>query len=286
MSLAITLSVSFFAQNVSDLKFTTFIADTENSYVVFNKKDTDVKYSYGFVYFDEFAGYSFRSLGSFVADKGVLKIGEPEEWEKTSMMVSRIGNFGLKVAKLDNDFLKKINLPVEPDWLKNYKSSAPENEKIVKRASRLNGFNYPQLALPRLQKLYDNNYKSTDLFFELSFSYNALRDFTNAEKYSKEGINLKMSNDNLFKEHIYALLNQKKAKEADVFLTKNLTTIKDNNAKIEAVNNMVAYCAQINEIDIAKRWFVEFKKIAVAERYNKQIEILTNLIKENDKISK
>ena len=50
MSLAITLSVSFFAQNVSDLKFTTFIADTENSYVVFNKKDTNVKYCYGFVY--------------------------------------------------------------------------------------------------------------------------------------------------------------------------------------------------------------------------------------------
>jgi len=276
---------TFSSQKVSDLKFENNFADAEDSYVALSNKDKDKKeFSVGFVYFDEAAGYTLDYSGDLKEENGILKYEERKD-AKLSLMKYRLGNFDVKVAKLNSAFLEKINLKPQPDWLKIYKTSKPENEKIVRRASMINGSNYPQIALPKLQKLYDNNYRSTDLFFEISFSYNALGDFPNGEKYAKEGIDKKMFNDNTCKEYIYALLNQKKVKIADDFLSKNLDTYKDEAAKIESINNLTAYSAQMNELAISKKWFEIFKKAAVGERYKKQTEILDNLIKQNDKTS-
>lgn len=277
---------TFSSQKVSDLKFENNFADAEDSYVALPNKDKNKKeFSVGFVYFDEAAGYTLDYSGDLKEENGIL-IYEERKDAKISSMKYRLGNFDAKVAKLDNIFLDKLNLNSQPDWLKFYKTSKSENEKIVRRASMINGSNYPQIALPKLKKLYDNNYKSTDLFFEISYSYNALGDFASAEKFAKEGIDNKMSNDNLIKEYIYSLLNQKKAKLADTFLSKNLSFIKDNTAKLEAVNNMTAYSAQMDELNISKKWFEEYKKIATDDRYKRQIETLDKLIKENDKTSK
>lgn len=277
---------TFSSQKVSDLKFENNFADAEDSYVALPNKDKNKKeFSVGFVYFDEAAGYTLDYSGDLKEENGIL-IYEERKDAKISSMKYRLGNFDAKVAKLDNIFLEKLNLNSQPDWLKFYKTSKSENEKIVRRASMINGSNYPQIALPKLKKLYDNNYKSTDLFFEISYSYNALGDFASAEKFAKEGIDNKMSNDNLIKEYIYSLLNQKKAKLADTFLSKNLSFIKDNTAKLEAVNNMTAYSAQMDELNISKKWFEEYKKIATDDRYKRQIETLDKLIKENDKTSK
>ncbi len=99
----LVLSISMFSQTVTDLKFDSNIIDSENSYVVLPKKEKDTKYGYGFIYFDEMAGYTFRSLGDLVIENGKLKV-VTDKFHKSSMLISRIGNFNLKTAKLNDDY--------------------------------------------------------------------------------------------------------------------------------------------------------------------------------------
>lgn len=283
ISSLLVLSISMFSQTVSDLKFDSNVIDSENSYVVLPKKETDPKYGYGFIYFDEMAGYTFRSLGDLVIENGKLKV-VTDEVHKSSIMISRIGNFNLKTAKLNADVVKELNLESPPKWLENYKGSKPENEKILNRASKLNGADNPQLALPKLLELYKNNFKTESLYFELIFSYNALGKFAEAEKISSEAITAGKADDLIKKEHIYSLVHQNNVKEADIFLTGKLSTFKNDSYKIEAMVNTIASSAQNNNLTIAEKWLKELKSKPNATKYQRNIEQLENIIK--DKKSK
>ncbi|KQK25684.1 hypothetical protein AR438_08785 [Chryseobacterium aquaticum] len=279
----LVLSISMFSQTVTDLKFDSNIIDSENSYVVLPKKEKDTKYGYGFIYFDEMAGYTFRSLGDLVIENGKLKV-VTDEFHKSSMLISRIGNFNLKTAKLNDDLVKKLNLESPPKWFENYKGSKSENEKILNRASKLNGADNPQLALPKLLELYKNNFKTEALYFELIFSYNALGKFAEAEKISIEAMTVGKADDLIKKEHIYSLVHQNKVKEADIFLTEKLSTFKNDSYKIEALVNIIASSAQNNNLNVAEKWLKELKSKPNATKYQRNIDQLENIIK--DKKSK
>lgn len=279
----LVLSISMFSQTVTDLKFDSNIIDSENSYVVLPKKEKDTKYGYGFIYFDEMAGYTFRSLGDLVIENGKLKV-VTDEFHKSSMLISRIGNFNLKTAKLNDDLVKKLNLESPPKWFENYKGSKSENEKILNRASKLNGADNPQLALPKLLELYKNNFKTEALYFELIFSYNALGKFAEAEKISIEAMTVGKADDLIKKEHIYSLVHQNKVKEADIFLTEKLSTFKNDSYKIEALVNIIASSVQNNNLNVAEKWLKELKSKPNATKYQRNIDQLENIIK--DKKSK
>lgn len=268
-----------FSQTVSDLKFDAGVIDSENSYVVLPKKETDPKYAYGFIYFDEMAGYTFRSLGDLAVENGKLKV-VIDKLHQSSMMISRIGNFNLKTAKLNDDLVKKLNLESPPKWLEIYKSSKPENEKILNRASKLNGTNNAQLALPKLLELYKNNFKTEALYFELAFSYNALGKFADAEKISSEALNNRKADDLVKKEFIYSLVHQDKVKEADDFLSKNISSFKTQNNKIEAIINTIAVSAHNGNLIVAEKWMKELKSEPNIDRYQKNIQQLESIIKE------
>lgn len=276
---SLVLSISMFSQTVSDLKFDSGVIDSENSYVVLPKKETDQKYGYGFIYFDEMAGYSFRSLGDLVVENGKLKV-VTDQFYQSSIMISRIGNFNLKTARLNDDVVKKLNLESPPKWLEINKSSKPENEKILNRASKLNGANNAQLALPKLLELYKNNFKTESLYFELAFSYNALGKFADGEKISLEALNNKKANDLVKKEYIYSLVHQDKVKEADDFLSKNISSFKTQNNKIEAIINIIAVSAHNGNLTVAEKWMKELKSEPNIDRYQKNIQQLESIIKE------
>lgn len=282
-ALLIFLSSIVFSQKFSDLKFDTTVPDAENHYIVLPIKEGDKKFSLGFIYFDESAGYTLEYLGDLHEEAGLLKY-KPREEAQTSSMKVRINNLGFKSAVVPNDFLKKFNLPLQPNWLKIYLSSAPENEKALKRASTMNGANFPQLALPKLLELYKNNFRTESLYFELAFSYNALGKFAEAEQICNEAIKNNKTDDFVFKEYIYSLIHQNKIKEADAFLTKNKSAYKDENSKIESMVNMVALGAKNNDLIIAEKWLKELKSQPNVGRYQKNINQLEDLIK--DKKSK
>lgn len=272
----LTVSLSLASQTVSQLKFDTNVPDAENSWVVMPKKDGETKYDVGIIYFDDTAGYSYRLQGNLNEENGKLKYTEDEN-NKTASYTVRVGNMEFKTAKLSPEMLKQFNLPAQPEWLKYYKSSDSENDKILRRASSMNGANFPQLALPKLQKLYEDNFKTDKLYFELSFSYNALKDYVNAEKICMEAFKNKFSDDLINKEYIYALLNQNKMADADSFLTQKLDSFKNKDYRAESMLNIGAYAAHYKNMDLAKKWLNILKK-ENDERYKKNVQNLENII--------
>ena len=198
-------------------------------------------------------------------------------------MTSRIGNFGVQLAKLNPNTVKELKIQNPPEWLAIYNSSNPKDEDIVKRASQMNGAGAAKLALTSLKKLYDNNYKSELLYFELAFAYNALGDFTNAEKIASEAIKNKKDSDNLKKEYLYALVNQQKIKEAEDFVTKNEDRMTDPEAKTECYQNLAAFCASMDKLDSAKKWLAKVSAQPNAARYQRGIDAVNSIIKEKEK---
>lgn len=267
------------AQANSQLKFETNISDSENHWVALPKSEKDKTYSVGFIYFDELAGYTYRSFGDLKDENNRLDYIESEEFKK-GILITRIANLEFKVAEISPDLLKQFNLPTQPEWLKNYLSSDSENDQLLNRASKINGMNSPQLALPILNKLYKSNFKKDQLYFELAFSYNALKDFANAEKICSEAINNKISDDSINKEYIYSLLQQKKTNEADIFLTKTLSNYKNKDQKAESMMNMVGFNAHYKNLDLAEKWLNLLKKDN-DEKYKKNIQQLEDIINKN-----
>lgn len=275
----VIFSVYLSAQTNAQLKFETNIPDSENHWVALPKSEKDKTYSVGFIYFDEVAGYTYRSFGDLTDENNRLKYVESEELKKGAL-ITRIGNLEFKVAEISPDLLKQFNLPAQPEWLKSCLSSDSENDRLLNRASKINGMNSPQLALPILNKLYKGNFKTGQLYFELAFSYNALKDFANAEKICSEAINNKISDDSINKEYIYSLLQQKKTNEADVFLTKTLSSYKNKDQKAESMMNMVAFNAHYKNVDLAEKWLNLLKKDN-DEKYKKNIQQLEDIINKN-----
>lgn len=271
---------SLFSQTVEDLKFVTNVPEAENHWVVLQKNPKNSFYNVGFVYFDEQAGYSLKSAGTLEEEQGKLKYKEDPN-SKTAMFTTRIGNLEYKSAIISPELLKNFNLPEQPEWLKFYNTSASENDKILNRASVMNGAGAVKWALPKLEKLYQNNFKTGKLYFELAFAYNALGDFPNAEKICIEAMKNKFSDDLINKEYVFALLQQKKVSEADLFLAKKIDTYKDKSYKYEAVMNMIAIAAQTKNIDVANKW-LEILKNFNDPKNAENIKKLEELIAKNN----
>jgi len=278
IAILIFAGILVFSQNVSDLKFVTNPVEAENSYVVLPKKETDTKYSFGFVYFDESAGYTYRDLGSLEIQDGHLKISQ-DDFYKQASMISRIGNFNLKLAKLDGKILQKLNLESPPEWLKIYKITKDENARDLRKASVLNGMNQCILALPILNNLYAKNYKTTGLYFEKAFAHNAVRQLAEGEKIALEAIANGKTDDLIYKEYVYSLVNQNKLSEADKFLTENFLKFKNDQNKNEAVINMVASSLHYDNLVFAEKWLQKLKDIPNSSRYQKNIDQLENILK-------
>ncbi|WP_172282456.1 tetratricopeptide repeat protein [Chryseobacterium sp. LAM-KRS1] len=272
-------SVFLFCQSNTALNFDTNIPDAENNWVILPKSENDSTYNVGFIYFDEYSGYTYRFMGELTNENGQLSYVENKD-VKSGAIITRIGNLEYKVCKVSPDLMKRFNLPSQPVWLKSYLSLEPENDKLLNRASKINGMNSPQLALPILEKLYHNNFKTNSLYFEMAFSYNALKDYANAEKVCKEALDNKKSNDSTNKEYVYALLQQKKTNDADLFLTENLKSFKDKGSKAESMINMVAFNAHYKNLDLAEKWLNLLKKDN-DEKYKGNIKQLEDIINKN-----
>ncbi|WP_187478167.1 hypothetical protein [Amniculibacterium sp. G2-70] len=273
-----------FAQKTSDLKFDTPISEAENQYIATESK-TPKQYTFGYVYYDSMAGYSYRHIGEILSDENDNIILKKDPKAEHAFIIFRIENFALKVSKIPQTFIEKSKLEAEPEWLKFYKTNDTDQEKKLNRASSLNGGNAPQLALPILEKLRSEKFFNNKFYFELAFSYNALGKFPEAEQICDEAFKNNFKDELIYKEYIYSLLNQSKITETEKFIVNNISNFKIPTYKAEAISNLILHSSHKKRNDIAKKWLIEFKKEFDTERYKKQIELLESTIQKNDTTS-
>lgn len=276
--LLLAFSLESFAQIEipKDLLFNTTFVDAENHYVAFIPKKEDKNFTLGVPYFDDSGGgYTFKLIGSFVVENGkYVPTISPQN------IIARWENLGLKVAIIPDEKVKEMKLPLVPEFLKYYKSSRPENDVLVDKLSAMNGANYCEMALPKLEMLHKQNYKSAKFYFELVFAYNALQKFSEAENAAFEAVKNGFNDELIIKETHYALLHQsgKENKAAD-FLMKNFKNFKTKSYESESILNQISIFYNLNNFKETQTWIDNYKNEIGTDKYKKYIDQFENALK-------
>ncbi len=275
---SIFYSLLFFAQLKvpADFIFTTPFYEAENKYIIFSPKPDDKDFSVGVPYFDSSAGYSYKYIGNLKLENGKLNYVPTEH-----NFIARWQNLDLKVAILSDERIKEFKLQNPPDFLQFYKSDKPEKDLLVDKLSIMNGLNLFNIALPKLEQLQKENYKSAKFYFELAFAYNALGQFSKAEQSVNEAEKNNFNDELMIKEKHYSLLHQDKVIPAAEYLKNNFKNFTTRNYKSESILNQIITFYNLKDFKNAENWINIYKKEIGQDQYKSNVDNIENKIKDN-----
>ena len=262
-------------ENPKEIAFDTPFANAENHLILLPQKSSDKEFIVGLPYFDESAGYSFKLIGSLIPSNNSY-LFEPTERN----MIARWKFVDLKVAIIPDQKIAEWKIPDPADFLKNYKSSRPEDDVLVDKMSFLNGAGFSELALKGLEKLKAKNYKSEKFYFELAYAYNALSNFTKAEETISEATSNGFSSELLVKEKHYAMLHQNRIPEAAAYLENNFKNFKNPTYKSESIVNQISNFYNNSDFENTKKWINLYKKEIGTDQNSQIVDKFENAVKE------
>lgn len=249
--LSILFSNYCFSQN---LKFDTKFSDAVDKWIAFDKSDNDSTYSYGIIYIDEQAGFTYDYKSRFKITQNALE-NIPNELQ--SSIKARLTPNTANVHILTESEIKQLNLPKQPDWLKHYKT----NENTVSYFKNI-GYHYnhvgaSQNAIESLLKAYaiEPHYKGLE--FELAFAYNATKNYEKAIEVLTKAIENDANNFWFIRELGFAYKNIGNIEKAEETYKKGIAISNDKNQKSEMAVNMAQSYLQKKD----KKKFDEWAKI-------------------------
>lgn len=262
-----------------DIVFDTPIFETEKQWVLLPPKDENSTILFAvMLYYDQYAGYTLELGETFDIKNGNL-IKQIREDLKTGSTKVRWSNLKLKVAKLSDQRLKEFKIEKNPEWLSNYYDDTPTDEDLVDRYSRLNGSGLSDIALPKLEELQKQKFKSAKFYFELAYAYNALGKFSEAEKVIEEANKNGFNDELLIKEMLYATNNLGNLDLSAKYLLSNLDKMKTQLFKDENIANMIVHFFKKNRYKDALEWVQIYRKnLPKDARYYEKVEELEKLI--------
>lgn len=225
---------------ISNLKFDTDYYNAIDKWVALPKKTTDSIYSFGFVYLDLNAGFTYNHESDFWINKNGDFV--PLKKEFVGLMKQRLeSQKTAKMCVLSEQIVQKLGMPIEPVWLKTYKTSNSEVETLTKTGFYLNEVGGSAKALDYLMKAYslEPNYKGLE--FEIGFAYNATQQYDKTIEILSKAVGNDPKNALLYKELGFAYLNTFKLLETEITYKKAIENSTDNLLNCEISINMVNF---------------------------------------------
>lgn len=276
ISLFVIFSLLSFAQVKvpADLTFTTPFYEAENKYIVFTPKAEEKDLMLGVPYFDEAAGYSYKFLGSLNFDNGKAEFTPAE-----NDFIARWQNLDLKVAVLPEARIKELTFPSYPEFLKAYQTDKLDKDYLLDKLSFQNGSGYSNLALPKLEELRKEGYKSAKFYFELAFAYNALDQFSKAEDAVNEAEKNNFHDELMMKEMHYALLHQNKLSPAADYLQTNFKNFQSQLYKSEGIVNQIINFFNNKDVKNTEKWIKIYKSEIGKDQYKSRVDDIETKLK-------
>jgi tetratricopeptide (TPR) repeat protein len=268
------ISFKGFSQTTTDLKFDLRYTKCEKQWVVITKADTSTSYTYGYIYIDEQAGFTFDLQGVFnVNDKGVF-IRDTNAFSKTGSIKYRITPNWRAVAILSLKHRNELNLPVEPDWVKIYYKTKDPVYHNYRMGWIYNDANESEAALIYLKKAYLVNSHTPNVEFEMAYAYNALNRFSEAVELIELALKSNPRNALFYKELGYAynkLSNYDKAIET-YKLGLQYFPNQRSDSRGELAFNMANIYKRLNNQQEYKNWMIKAKEyVSLNSQYHKAI---------------
>src|SRR5271165_2181643 len=198
----------------ASLSYNLHMSDCENRWVALYHKLGDSDYTYGFVYIDPQAGFTFHFAGRFTVDSdGKYHLAPNPIPPNEAVLKIRLDQNGV-AALLPPDALGRLGLPEKPDWLKFYEDNADPITHKVNWGSAYNGIGDSGRAIEFLESAYKERPDAPKLVFELAYAYNALGRPEDAIRVSKNAFAKNPKDELLCREMAFAYLHLKSYKEA------------------------------------------------------------------------
>jgi tetratricopeptide (TPR) repeat protein len=201
-----------FGQNYSgadtSLKFNQRYTQCERKWVVLPKKYTEESYSYGMIYLDAQAGFTFDVKGHFKIDKDGRYIADTSFLVNTSIK-ARLARNTAHVALVPPAHFAELLIKPQPDWLKYYYSYTDTLAHNFRWGFIYNDLDQCDTALVYLNKVYAVQPHYKGLEFELVFAHNALNDYDGAIKIITAALEADAINPLFYRELGYAYMKEK-----------------------------------------------------------------------------
>lgn len=258
--------------NITELKFDTKYYKAVDNWVVFPKKDTDSTFSYGFIYLDNQAGFTFNYETKFYI-KGIELISIPKD-STIGFMKYRLEPNTSLVSVLNKDQIFALNLPEKPEWLSAYKKGSDEAEYLKKEGYFFNHVGASKQALKPLLRAYELKPHLKGLEFELSFAYNALKQFEEAILILEKAIDNNANDYYFYRELGFSYKNLGKIDKAEKTYRKGIE-MSDNDFEIsEMAVNMAQSYFELRNKDKFNEWAKLTRKFAKKDsRYAQLIDL-------------
>lgn len=243
----------------------------------------DNSFTYGCVYIDEQAGFTFHWGGQLVYEDGKYSIDEKkqEETDKYSTKIRIDQEWKANVGIIPNDILKQVGLPNEPEWLEVYKSNAHTVAYKTKIGYFFNHVGGSQQAIPYLEEAYRKEPHFEGLEFELGYAYNATKQYEKAIEIMNSAIENNPKNYYFYRELGFSFKYLNKVDEAEKIYKKGIGMSDNDFEKSEMALNMAHTFFELGNKKKFKEWAEITKKYAeVNSRYAKLIELFESKFEE------
>jgi len=250
-------SLGFSQSDTTELKFDTKYYNAVDKWIAFPKKKADTTYTFGFIYIDEQAGFTFDYTSHFkLTDSGLKKL--PRQFE--AGLKSRLSRNTIDVAILSDEQIVELELPKEPEWLAIYKEGSEKPEYLKNIGFHYNANGASNLALEPLLKAYGIEPHLKGLEFELAYAYNAIGKFNEAISVLKKAIENDPQTFWFYRELGFSHKNLGQVEKAEEIYRKALDLTKDEAQKAEIAVNMAQSYAQLKDEKKFKEWAKLTKK--------------------------
>ena len=209
----------------------------------------DGSFTYSFVYLDAQAGFSAKLGGSYSFNQDNELVKKPQD---TSYSVRiRLPENPAPLTLLSDFGIKQLDLQPIPSWLSYYRDTTIEY--LTAMGYHFNHVGASKKALDYLEKAYKISKNNPATIFELSYSYNALKRYDDAQKILQLAVQKDPENSLFLKELTYALCKNKKLYEAETYGNQALA-VKNGKYKSEIAFNIAQQYYLLKSYDKFREW--------------------------------
>ena len=245
----------------AELKFDKIYFECEDKYVAFPLYDDETDYSFGFIYLDEQAGFTYQVIGDFKIDENGKYIADTSASAESNIKL-RLEPNTKDVAIIPNEKVLEMGFPLTPYWLKFYKANENKVQSLIKRGYHFNHVGACNIALINLEEAYKIEPHAKGLEFEMSYAYNHLKEYDKAVAILEKAIENNPKDYFFYRELGFSYSKMEKLDEAEKVYKRGIKMSDDNAQKAEmAINMAQAYTLRKNEKKF-KEWAKVVKKYA------------------------